>query len=273
MPHAAPAGQARAFPTPVQQALIFAAGEGTRLRPLTLDRPKPMLPVGDQPLLERLVVLLRQHGIREITINLHYRGDIIQRHFADGARWGVRIHYLHEPRLLGSAGTLLQLRQHFTGSFVALYGDLYTNADLSALAAYHAAHHARLTLAVHTAEEPTREGIVALAPEPDGAPDAGRVTRFVEKPPPDAVFSRLANAGIFFMEPDVTDALTPPPGARDPQATPLDIGHDLLPALLASGAPVYATPLRGFLLDIGSPERYREANDHARLVPAGAAPQ
>lgn len=272
MPHAEPVAHSGVSPAPIRQALILAAGEGTRLRPLTLDCPKPMLPIGDRPLLERLVMLLAQHGIRDIAINLHYRGEVIERHFADGARWGVRTHYLREPHLFGSAGTLLHLRQHFTGSFVVLYGDLYTDADVSALVAYHRAHQARLTMAVHAAEEPAREGIVAVAPEHDGTPDAGRVTRFVEKPAPDAVFSRLANAGIFVMEPVAIDALGPPREMRASSDAPLDIGHDLIPALLASGAPVYATPLRGFLLDIGSPERYREANVlAARLAPTSAA--
>lgn len=235
---------------PVRQALILAAGEGTRLRPLTLDRPKPMLAVGGVPLLERLIVLLRQHGIRDIAINVCYHGEVIQQYIGDGARWDVQVTYLVEPSLLGSAGTLLRLSDHFCGSFVVLYGDLYTNADVSALAAFHAERRAVCTLALHQAEEPAREGIVAV----DSA--SGRVTRFVEKPAPDAVFSRLANAGIFVMEPAALDVL---PHNR----LPLDIGRDLLPALLDAGAPVYGTPLRGFVFDIGSPERYKQADAHA----------
>lgn len=235
---------------PVRQALILAAGEGTRLRPLTLDRPKPMLPVGGVPLLERLIVLLRRHGVRDIAINVCYRGDIIQGYIGDGARWDVHIQYLVEPSLLGSAGTLLQLSDHFTGTFIALYGDLYTNADISALATFHTNRQAVCTLALHHAEEPTREGIVAVDPM------SGRVTRFVEKPAPDAVFSHTASAGIFVMEPAALDVLP-----RD--RLPLDIGHDLLPALLAAGVPVFGTALQGYLFDIGSPERYQQANAHA----------
>lgn len=234
----------------MRQALILAAGEGTRLRPLTLDRPKPMLAVGGVPVLERQILLLRRHGICDIAINVCYHGEVIQRHVGDGARWGVQVAYLVEPALLGSAGTLLRLRDHFTGTFVALYGDLYTDADISALAAFHAQHRAVCTLALHHAEEPTREGIVAIDPT------SGRVTQFVEKPTQHEVFSRMANAGIFVMEPAALDVLP-----RDRH--PLDIGHDLLPALLAEGVAVYGTQLHGFVLDIGSPERYRQADAHA----------
>lgn len=250
-----PVGHTPTDGLPVRQALILAAGEGTRLRPLTLDRPKPMLPIGGVPLLERLIVLLRQHGVRDIAINVCYRGEVIQRSISDGARLDVHVQYLVEPSLLGSAGTLLRLRDHFTGTFVVLFGDLYTNADISALATYHANRRAVCTLALHPAEEPTREGIVAV----DST--SGRVTRFVEKPAPDAVFSRLANAGIFVMEPAAVDVLP-----RD--RLPLDIGHDLLPALLDAGVPVYGTPLQGYVFDIGSPERYQQADAHARAESA-----
>lgn len=229
-----------------RQALILAAGEGTRLRPLTLTRPKPMLPLGGRPLLEHLIVLLRDQGIRHVAINLHYLSEVIRQHVGDGSRWGVDVHYSDEATLQGSAGTLRQLRAYFTGTFAVLYGDVYTNVDLRPLAEVHRARGAILTMGVHEAEDPTREGIVAVEPE------TGRVTRFVEKPAPEEVFSRTANAGIFLMEPEAIDALTT-------TAVPCDIGHDLLPALLAAGAPVYAVPITGYVLDIGSPSRYEEA--------------
>lgn len=235
-----------------RQALILCAGEGTRLRPLTQDRPKPMLPVGGRPLLEYLIVLLRDQGVREVAINVHYRREVIQAHFGDGLPWGVRIHYSVEERLLGSAGALCRLRDYFTDTFVVMYGDLYTDADVRPLAAFHRRRGALLTMALHEAEEPTREGIVAAEP------DTGRVTRFVEKPAPDAVFSRLASAGIFIMEPAALDLI---PSERIPQ----DIGHDLIPALLRAGAPVFGLPLQGMLLDIGSPERYRQADALATI--------
>jgi mannose-1-phosphate guanylyltransferase len=240
-----PAPQSSGSAAP-RQALILAAGEGVRLRPLTLTRPKPMLPVSERPLLEHLVTLLRDQGIRDIAINLHYLGEVIRAHFDDGAHWGVHIEYCVEDTLLGSAGTMRRLRNYFAGTFAVIYGDLYTNADVGALAAFHRQRRALLTMALHEADEPTREGIVAVDPA------TGRVTRFLEKPAPDAVFSRLANAGIFTVEPEAIDVLPP-------DRLPCDIGHDLIPALLAAGAPVFGLALDGFVLDIGSPERYQEA--------------
>jgi NDP-sugar pyrophosphorylase family protein len=221
-----------------------------RLRPLTVECPKPMLQVGERPLLERLLVLLRDAGIRQVAVNVHYRPEVIQRYFGDGTAWGVGIHYLREEQLLGSAGTLRQLREFFDGTFVVTFGDLYTNADVRALVAFHQAHRAALTMALHDAEEPTREGIVALDPQ------TRRVTRFVEKPASDAVFSRQANAGIFVMEPAVIEHI--PADDR-----PLDIGHDLIPALLRANVPIFGAPLQGFVLDIGSRERYELANQLA----------
>lgn len=228
------------------KAMILAAGKGTRLGELTGDCPKPMLPMGGRPLLEHLLVLLRDQGVSDFAINLHYLGMVIRDYFGDGARWGVRIHYLEEEILLGSAGTLLRLGQYFDDTFLVASGDLYTNADVRSLLAFHRRRLSLLTIALHEAEEPTREGIVATELR------TGRVTRFVEKPAPNEVFSRQANAGIYVIEPTALDVIS----AAD---LPLDIGNDLIPALLRRNLPVFATPLDGFVLDIGAPERYQEA--------------
>src|ERR1700682_3691954 len=108
------------------RALVLAAGEGTRLRPLTLDRPKPMVPLGGRPLLEHLVDLLRNHGIREIAINLHYKAEAITSYFGDGSRFGVSITYSPEAQLLGSAGAARLLDWYFQEPFLVLYGDVLT---------------------------------------------------------------------------------------------------------------------------------------------------
>ncbi len=167
----------------LHKAMILAAGKGTRLGEFTAQRPKPMLPVGGRPLLEHLLVLLRDQGISDFAINLHYLGTVIRDYFGDGTRWGVHIHYLEEETLLGSAGTLLHLRQYFDQAFLVVSGDLYTDADVRSLFAFHRQRPALLTMALHEAEEPTREGIVATEPR------TGRVTRFVEKPPPHGLLS------------------------------------------------------------------------------------
>src|SRR5579872_7407537 len=163
------------------KALLLAAGEGTRLRPLTLDRPKPMLPLGDRPMLEYLVRLLREHGITEIAINLHYKPEAIVRHFGDGRPFGVSITYSFERCLLGSAGAARKLDWYFGREpFLVLYGDVLANVNLTALLAHHQAARADGTLALYEVEDPTRCGMVELD-------DDKRITRFVEKPARDAV--------------------------------------------------------------------------------------
>src|SRR5690606_25874488 len=122
------------------RALILAAGEGSRLRPLTLDRPKPMLPIGGVPILQHQVDYLRSHGITEIAINLHYKPEVIVDHFGDGSSFGVRITYSREARLLGSAGAAKQLDWYFDDTFIVLYGDVLTNLDIGQLIAFHASH-------------------------------------------------------------------------------------------------------------------------------------
>ncbi|MGD9101652.1 MAG: nucleotidyltransferase family protein, partial [Anaerolineae bacterium] len=176
------------------KALILAAGEGTRLGPLTADRPKPMLPVGGVPLIEHIVLLLKRHGINNIAINLHYKPWTIIHHLGHGRRWGVRIHYSFEEALLGSAGAAKRLEWYFDESFIVFYGDLYTDLNLSNLIAAHHQGGAPLTMALYAVDNPTQCGIVELD-------EQSRVRRFVEKPAPDQVFSQLANAGVLVVEP------------------------------------------------------------------------
>lgn len=236
---------AEARDQPPVKALVLAAGEGTRLRPLTLDRPKPMVPIGGRPILGHLIALLRHHGVRDIAVNLHYKPDAIVDYLGDGSPLGVRVTYSREARLLGSAGAAKRLERFLDRTFVVLYGDVLTDADLGALIAAHRRRNAIATLLVHAVPDPTRQGIVGLAPD-------GRIERFVEKPSPDAVFSRLANAGVYVLEPALLE--------RIPPDRPFDFGQDVFPGLIAEGRPIYGQQLDGcYILDIGSPERYAQA--------------
>ncbi len=238
------------------KALLLAAGEGTRLRPLTLQRPKPMLPLGGRPILEYLVDLLRCHAVREIAINLHYKPEAIVDYFGDGSRFGVSITYSMETQLLGSAGAAKHLDWFFNEPFLVLYGDVLADIDLTALVDEHLEHRGLGTLALYEVEDPTRCGVVKLD-------DQQRITRFVEKPPADAIPSNLANAGIYVLEPAILDYVTP--------GTVSDFGQDVFPAALERGAALYGSRPSGYLLDIGSPERYRqdEADLHAnRFAPS-----
>ena len=232
------------------KALILAAGEGTRLRPLTTDRPKPMLPVGGVPLLEHIVALLHRHGVTHIAINLHYKPWAIVRHLGHGQRWGVRIHYSFEKQLLGSAGAAKRLEWYLDESFIVFYGDVYTEMDLSALMTAHRHSGALMTMALYEVDNPTACGIVELD-------DQSRVRRFVEKPAPDQVFSRLANAGIFVVEPQVLSEL--------PQEQYLDFGRDIFPQMLVKGQTIMGYPITTPLIDIGTPENYQKAQQLAAL--------
>ncbi len=226
------------------KALILAAGEGTRLRPLTLDRPKPMLPVGDRPVIEHLIDLLRRHSVSQVAINLHYKPDAILSHVRDGTDFGISVTYSYEERLLGSAGAAKRLEWFLDDTFLVLYGDALTDANLALLVERHRAADAALTLGLYRVDDPTRCGIVQVDND-------GRITRFVEKPSHEDAFSTLANAGVYVVQPRVLEFVPP--------ERPFDFGHDLIPILMDRGLPVYGHELDAYVLDIGSPERYAQA--------------
>lgn len=240
------------------KALILAAGEGQRLRPLTLDRPKPMLPIGGRPLLDYLITWLRHHGIDKIAINLHYRPEVICTYFGDGSRLGVQLTYSYEPDLLGSAGAAKRLESFFDERLLVIYGDVLTDLDLTSLIDQHRHHGGLATLAVHRVPDPHRCGIVDVD-------ERGRIRRFIEKPPAGATASNLANAGLYVLERASLEQV--------PTNQPYDFGHDLFPRLVAQGQPLYAVELPGYILDIGSHERYAQAEldlRSGRYIPADA---
>jgi NDP-sugar pyrophosphorylase family protein len=226
------------------RALLLAAGEGQRLRPLTLHMPKPMVPVGGRPILAHLVGLLRRHGITEIAMNLHYRPEAIVDYFGSGADFGVTLTYSYEEQLLGSAGAARSLEHFLTDTFVVLYGDVLTNVDLTSLVAHHSESHSAGTIGLYEVSDPSRCGIVELD-------EAMRVLRFVEKPAPGTIQGNLANSGILVLEPSVIRYI--------PETGPTDFGLHLFPKLLSEGIPLSGKRLDGYILDIGSPDRLEQA--------------
>jgi len=226
------------------KAFILAAGKGTRLGELTEKSPKPMLPLAGRPLLEYTISWLKKYGIQELIINLHHLPQTVTSYFGDGTKFGVSILYSEEKALLGTAGALDPMRAHLQERFLLMYGDLLTNVDLDALIQWHLKKDAKLSMTVYNVEDPTRAGIVEMTAD-------GRLVRFWEKPPREKVFSTLANAGIFIVEPEIIDFV--------PHNSYFDIGYDLLPALLTNGVGVYCHPINGYLLDIGIPTHYRQA--------------
>lgn len=227
------------------KAMILAAGEGTRLRPLTLTLPKPMVPIVGVPLLTRTLTWLAGQDVTECAINLFHRPQSIPDTFGE-EYLGIRLHYFFEDTLRGTAGGVKAAAALFDDvPFFVIYGDNLIHADLGHLWSFHHAHGGVGTVALFEHPNPTAAGIVGLD-------NAGRITRFVEKPPPDKIFSNWANAGVYVLNPSVLDAI--------PADAPSDFGRDIFPKLLADEQALYGTPLGGYLQDTGTPDSYRQAN-------------
>jgi mannose-1-phosphate guanylyltransferase len=228
------------------KAVILAAGAGTRLRPLTDTCPKPMLPIAGRPLLARTLDWLRANNVLEVALNLHHLPDVVRMGLGDGAAWGMTLCYSHEPTLLGTSGAVRTIAERyprwFDQTFLLLYGDMLLDIGLMDLLAFHQSSAAELTLALKHTATPQTQGMVEVD-------SAGRVLRFVEKP---RVWDGgdLANAGVYICEPSILPAI--PPGVSD-------FGHDIIPALLAGGRHICGRLVEGYLLDIGTPNAYAQA--------------
>ena len=227
------------------KAMILAGGMSTRLYPLTKQVPKPLVPVAGEPISAHILRWLQSFGYTEIAINVHYLADQIFAAFGDGSHYGVRLEYLHERELMGSAGALKPLEPFFTETFVVVGCDDLTDANLDALVAFHKKRNALATIGLVPADEVDQYGVVITD-------DDGRIVEFQEKPAKGTERSKLVNTGIYVFEPEIFD--------RIPAATFYDFGKGVFPALLASGAPFYGMKLSGaYWRDIGTPAEYRLA--------------
>jgi dTDP-glucose pyrophosphorylase len=218
-------------------AVVMAGGHGTRLRPLTNDLPKPMLPVAGRPLMEHIVSQLERAGIRRVSIATHYQAEKIVEHFGDGHAFGVDLSYVNEDRPLGTAGALALMNRP-EETLLVMNGDIMTQVDFHAMHVYHREHRADLTIAVRAYQVQVPYGVI----ECEGA----RVSSIKEKPHLDF----FVNAGIYLLEPS---ALSHIPSGRH-----FDM-PDLISALLACGKPVVCFPIREYWLDIGEHDSYMQA--------------
>jgi mannose-1-phosphate guanylyltransferase len=227
---------------PPDTAMVLAAGRGTRLHTVTDRLPKCMVPIAGRPLIEHTVERLAHQGVTRIIINLHHLGEVIAEHFGDGRRFGVEIRYSREEELLGTAGGVKRaLDRGLLGErFLVWYGDNLSQCRLDDLTAVHRAHAAEVTVALHHREDPTQSGIV-------GMDERGLITRFLEKPRPEQVFSRWVNAGIYVVE--ATALAEVPDGFSD-------FGRELFPRLLSAGRRLAGYPMDASedLLWVDSPE-------------------
>jgi len=227
------------------KAMLLAAGRGTRLRPLTDTCPKPMIPIGNRPLLEHIVRLLSRHGFDQLVINLHHLPGVIQGYFGDGSDWNVRITYSLEEELLGTAGAVRRMAHFFDETFLVYYGDNLTNFDLADMWQAHRREGQMASIGLLWMDQPTTRGIIGLD-------EKSRVDRFVEKPRPEEVFDDyLVNAGTYVLEPEIIE--------RIPPDQVCDFSHDIFTRMLAEGLGIYGHRLRGQLLSTDTPERYEYA--------------
>lgn len=227
------------------KAVIMAGGEGSRLRPLTCDRPKPMVPVANRPVMEYIVDLLRNHGFAEVHVTLQYLPDLIMDHFGTGSDFGIKMNYHLEEVPLGTAGSVKNASDNLNDTFLVISGDALTDFDLKSLVDFHKERGAIATLALTRVDTPLEYGVVITEP-------GGRITRFLEKPGWGQVFSDTVNTGIYVLEPEVLDLV--PPGQV------FDFSKDLFPRLLAAGRPLYGCVLDGYWCDIGNLDQYLQAN-------------
>jgi len=230
------------------KAMLLAAGEGTRLRPLTLEMPKVLLPIGGQPLIEYQLSWLKHHGIQEVAINLYHLGNKVKDFLGDGSRFGVKIFYSTEEKLLGTAGGVKKMEHLFHNTFVVVYADVLTNFNLSAMVKFHQEKKAAATLVIFEAPNPTEVGVVEMSPE-------GRILSFVEKPKAaNPELQSLASGGVYVLEKEVLNYI-PTQGFSD-------FAYDIFPKLLELSLPIYGYALKSqdYLIDIGTIEKYNQAN-------------
>jgi mannose-1-phosphate guanylyltransferase len=219
------------------KAVVLAGGEGTRLRPLTCNQPKPMVPLLNRPFLERLLLRLKEHGVGEVALALSYLPEVVKARFGDGDGLGVRLFYPQEERPLGTAGAVKNWESHLDGTFFVFNGDIFTDLDLGEVLRFHREKQAKATIVLTPVEDPTAYGVVEMDP-------SGRVKRFVEKPPADQVNSRWVNAGTYVLESEVLQYI--PAG----QHSMFERG--LFPLLVDMGIPVYGYPSRAYWLDLST---------------------
>lgn len=224
----------------------MAGGEGSRLRPLTSQRPKPLAPVANKPVMHHIVDLLRRHGVTEIVATVHYLADEIEAYFGDGRDYGVSMAYVVEDSPLGTAGAV-KLAQPLLGDqrFLVVSGDALTDLDLTELTAYHAERGAAATIALQRVANPLEFGVVVTD-------DGGRITRFLEKPSWSEVFSDTINTGIYVLEPAIFDYVEAGKTA--------DFSRDVFPRMLRDGKPLYGRVCSGYWSDIGNLQQYQQAN-------------
>lgn len=241
------------------KAVVMAGGQGTRLRPLTSNQPKPMVPVVNKPTIQHILDLLKRHQIEEVVVTLAFLPHLIRNYLGDGSSFGMHISYTVEERPAGTAGSIRLAKDFLEDTFLVISGDALTDFDLTRIVSFHKECGADVTIALKRVTNPLEFGIVVIDEE-------GRIQRFLEKPGWGQVFSDTVNTGIYVIEPQVLDHI--------PEGQPYDFSRDLFPKLFDLGRPLYGVVCDGYWQDIGNLEQYLQANRDAldgkvRVSPPG----
>jgi mannose-1-phosphate guanylyltransferase / phosphomannomutase len=227
------------------KAVVMAGGEGTRLRPLTSNQPKPMVSIVGKPCMEHILELLREHGMTDVIVTVAFLPQAIRSYFGEGDTLGMNIGYSVEESPLGTAGSVRLAARQLDETFLVISGDALCDGDLSKLVEFHKERGAAVTIGLQSVENPLEFGIVVTD-------DEGRIERFLEKPSWGQVFSDTINTGIYVLEPEVLKHV--------PTDRPFDFSKELFPYLLEMGRPLYGYVMDGYWQDIGNLDQYRQAN-------------
>ncbi len=225
------------------KAVILAAGKGERLGTITQELPKPMIEIAGKPILEHNILMCKNSSIEEIFINLHHLPHIIKDYFGDGGRWGVRISYKYEPKLLGTAGAVNNFCKNLLDlPFFVIYGDNYFDFDLRLLRQFHEEKQSDFTIALSHLDDVSNSGIAELT-------NTGKINSFIEKPINDISNNSWINAGIYFVEAKILNEI---------KNGYTDFGHDVIPLLINCGYNVYGYKMKKNVVPIDTPELFEK---------------
>lgn len=227
------------------KALFLAGGMGTRLKPLTDDLPKPMVSIMGKPLLERNMIKLKNSGVDEIILSTSYKPHKIKEYFGDGAKLGLKIHYVCEDIPLGTGGAIKNAQKFFDETFIIFNADILSNIDIIDMLKFHREKHAAVTIAVTRVENPSQYGVIEYNEEL-------YAESFTEKPKPSEIKSNYINAGIYIFEPDVLKEI--------PDSKVVSIERETYPLLLEKGYPIAVYKSKEYWMDIGTIDKYRQAH-------------
>lgn len=228
------------------KALFLAGGMGTRLKPLTDELPKPMVPIMNKPLLERCMENLKKYGIKDIVISTGYQSDHIEKHFGDGRKFGLNIEYIHEETPMGTGGAIKKTEHLFNDTFIVLNADILCNIDFSDLTKFHKKMKAAVTIAVTEVSNPCVYGVIEYD-------ENNYAVSFTEKPEPHQIKSNYINAGVYVFEPEVLREIS--------ENRPVSVEREVFPGLLGNGHKLAVYKGCKYWMDIGTPEKYMQTHD------------